>query len=61
MTDMDLAAALSFKGITKLSATCDMDQGLPNQAAFVSLGQELDKLVVASTDQALAAMNIEGP
>ena len=53
MADADLEGALSTMGVSRLSAACEVDPGFADQEPFAKLAQELDKLVVASTDKAL--------
>ena len=52
VADADLVGALNSMGVTKLSAACEVDPGFAEQEPFAKLAQELDKLVVASSDKA---------
>lgn len=51
VADADLVGALNSMGVTKLSAACEVDPGFAEQEPFAKLAQELDKLVVASSDK----------
>lgn len=51
VSDMDLAGALSYFGVTKLAADCEKDVFVAGKQPFITLAEEINQLARAENPQ----------